>query len=166
MQGVGKRRAVNPKITVPRRLSAVKLAGDPNNPARIPDNATIEELRAEVMKHLERLAPVLDLEALMAPADGIASRDMPRVERSMTLGRHTRYQHDLHSPTLPHHMGRCQTMPPLFLPRVPDCAGANQCQAAQFWAAARRGNLEPSGCGLAWPQQAHRRARPREERER
>ena len=73
---------------MPRRLSAVKLAGDPNNPVRIPDNATIEKQRAEVMKHLERLAPVLDLEALMAPADGIASRDMPQVERSTTLGRH------------------------------------------------------------------------------
>ena len=30
------------------------------------------------MKHLERLAPVLDLKALMAPADGIASRDVPQ----------------------------------------------------------------------------------------
>ena len=29
------------------------------------------------MKHLERLAPVLDLEALMAPADGIANRNVP-----------------------------------------------------------------------------------------
>jgi hypothetical protein len=31
------------------RLSAAKLAGDPNNPARFKD-ASIEELRAEVMK--------------------------------------------------------------------------------------------------------------------
>jgi hypothetical protein len=31
--------------------------------------ASIEELRAEVQKHLKILAPVLDLEALMAPAD-------------------------------------------------------------------------------------------------
>jgi hypothetical protein len=60
------------------RLSAVKLAGDPNNPARIADDASIEELNAEVMKHLERLAPVLDLEALIAPADEIASRDVPQ----------------------------------------------------------------------------------------
>jgi hypothetical protein len=54
-----------------------------HNPVRIADDASIEELRAEVMKHLERLAPVLDLEALMVPADGIANR-----ERPMTLGRH------------------------------------------------------------------------------
>jgi hypothetical protein len=32
------------------RLSAVKLAGDPNNPARFKNGASIEELRAEVMK--------------------------------------------------------------------------------------------------------------------
>jgi len=32
------------------RLSAVKLAGDPNNPARFKNDASIEELRAEVMK--------------------------------------------------------------------------------------------------------------------
>ena len=67
------------------RLSAVKLAGDPNNAARFKDDATLEELRAEVMKHLERLAPVLDLEALMAPADGIAIAIWGRV--TMTLGR-------------------------------------------------------------------------------
>ena len=34
------------------RLSAMKLAGDPNNPVRIRDDATVEELRAEMMKHL------------------------------------------------------------------------------------------------------------------
>ena len=66
----------------------MKLAGDPNNPARIADDASIEELKALVMTHLKRMAPVLGLEALMAPADGIASRDMPQVERSTTLGRH------------------------------------------------------------------------------
>jgi hypothetical protein len=33
------------------RLSAMKLAGDPNNPVRIRDDASIEELRAEMMKH-------------------------------------------------------------------------------------------------------------------
>jgi len=32
------------------RLSAVTLGGDPNNPARFKDDASIEELRAEVMK--------------------------------------------------------------------------------------------------------------------
>ena len=34
------------------RLSAVKLAGDPNNPARFNDDATADELRAEVMRRL------------------------------------------------------------------------------------------------------------------
>jgi hypothetical protein len=51
------------------RLSAVKLAGDPNNPVRIPDNASLDELRELVKLHYERLAPVLDLESLMSPAD-------------------------------------------------------------------------------------------------
>jgi hypothetical protein len=51
------------------RLSAVKLAGDPNKPVRmIKDDATADELRAEVLKHISILADagVLDLEALLA----------------------------------------------------------------------------------------------------
>jgi hypothetical protein len=32
------------------------------------------------MKHLKPLAPVLGLEALMAPADGIANRDLTQDE--------------------------------------------------------------------------------------
>jgi hypothetical protein len=60
------------------RLSAVKLAGDPNNPVRIKEDASLDELRAEVQKHFKILAPVLDLKSLIAPADGIASRDVPR----------------------------------------------------------------------------------------
>jgi hypothetical protein len=51
----------------------VKLAGDPNNPARLKDDVSIEELRELVKLHYERLAPVLDLEALVASADGIAN---------------------------------------------------------------------------------------------
>jgi hypothetical protein len=35
------------------RLSAVKLADAPNNPARFKDDATADELRAEIMRHLE-----------------------------------------------------------------------------------------------------------------
>ena len=35
------------------RLSAVKVAGDPDNPFRFDDNATADELRAEIMKRLE-----------------------------------------------------------------------------------------------------------------
>jgi hypothetical protein len=59
------------------RLSAMKLAGDPNNPFRIPDDATAEELRTEVMRHIARLADagVLDLRALLpAPKGGIANQ--------------------------------------------------------------------------------------------
>src|SRR5262249_10151807 len=36
------------------------------------------ELRAQMQKHFERLAPVLDLEALIAPTDGSADRDVPQ----------------------------------------------------------------------------------------
>ena len=48
------------------RLSAVKVAGDPNNPARFDDNATADELRAELMKRLRILvsAGLIDLKAL------------------------------------------------------------------------------------------------------
>jgi hypothetical protein len=51
------------------RLAAVKLAGEPNNPLRIRDDATADELRAEVMRHIARLtdAGIIDLEALPAP---------------------------------------------------------------------------------------------------
>jgi hypothetical protein len=55
------------------RLSAVKLAGDPNNPVRIHDNASLDELRKLVKMHYGRLAPVLDLKSLTPPADGIAN---------------------------------------------------------------------------------------------
>ena len=54
----------------------MKLAGDPNNPVRIADDASIEELKAVVMKDLERLAPVLDLKALAALSDGVAKREV------------------------------------------------------------------------------------------
>ena len=37
------------------RLSAMKVAGDLKNPARFNDNATADELRAELMKRLEIL---------------------------------------------------------------------------------------------------------------
>ena len=51
------------------KLSATRIAGDPNNPVRIKDDATIEELRAEMMKHLGILIDggLIDLEALPAP---------------------------------------------------------------------------------------------------
>jgi hypothetical protein len=51
------------------RLSAMKLAGDPSNRLLIRDDATADELRAEVMRHIARLsdAGILDLRALPAP---------------------------------------------------------------------------------------------------
>jgi hypothetical protein len=51
------------------RLSAMKLAGDPNHPARFKDDASAEELRAEIMKRISELssAGYLDLEALPPP---------------------------------------------------------------------------------------------------
>ena len=57
------------------RLSAVKLAGDPNNPVRIKDDATADELRAEIMEKLSilREAGVIDLEALPPPKRRIAN---------------------------------------------------------------------------------------------
>jgi hypothetical protein len=58
------------------RLSAVKLAGDPNNPVRIHDNASLDELRELVKLHYDRLAPILDLKSLMPPGDGNANRDV------------------------------------------------------------------------------------------
>jgi hypothetical protein len=53
------------------RLSAMKLAGDPNNMERF-DNATADELREEVMRHIARLsdAGVIDLKALPLPDGG------------------------------------------------------------------------------------------------
>src|SRR5215831_18808211 len=57
------------------RLSAVKLNKNPIAPRA---KASMDELRAEMQRHLEILAPVLDLEALLAPSDGIADRDVPQ----------------------------------------------------------------------------------------
>ena len=66
------------------RLSAVKLAGDPNNPARFKDDATADELRAELMKRVKILvsAGLIDLKALPAPDGGIANQSIPGVDRS------------------------------------------------------------------------------------
>ena len=66
------------------RLSAVKLAGDPNNPARFKDDATADELRAEIIKRLTALseAGVLDLTAVPVPEDGIGNRAVAHGPRS------------------------------------------------------------------------------------
>src|SRR5262249_22718088 len=54
---------------------AVKLNKDPVDPA-LRQEASLEELRVKIQKHWKRLAPVLDLEALVAPGDGIANREV------------------------------------------------------------------------------------------
>jgi sulfur carrier protein ThiS len=46
------------------RLSAVKVMGDPNAQKDFEDGATLEELKAMVEFHLERVAPMLDLEVI------------------------------------------------------------------------------------------------------
>ena len=66
------------------RLSAVKLAGDQNNPLPFRDDATADELRAELMKRLEILtsAGLIDLQALPAPSDGIVKRPKRSVDHA------------------------------------------------------------------------------------
>ncbi len=66
------------------RLSAVKLAGDPNGPVRFKDDATADELRAELMKRLRILvsAGLIDLKALPVPDGGIANQSIPGVDQS------------------------------------------------------------------------------------
>jgi hypothetical protein len=57
------------------RLSAVKLAGEPNNPLRVWDNASAAELHAEIMRDLGVLIEggVIDLEALPVPKRRMAN---------------------------------------------------------------------------------------------
>jgi hypothetical protein len=70
------------------RLSAMKLAGDPNNPARFKDDATADELRAEIMKRLKILvsAGLIDLKALPAPDGGIANQPVAGRDQSRING--------------------------------------------------------------------------------
>jgi hypothetical protein len=57
------------------RLSATKVLGKPLNPLHFKDDATADELRAEIMRQLAVLrdAGLIDLEALPAPKQGIAN---------------------------------------------------------------------------------------------
>jgi len=57
------------------RLAAIKLDKDllPRGQEK-----SLEQLRGEMIKHFKRLAPVLDLEAIMEPSDGIANRVVPQ----------------------------------------------------------------------------------------
>jgi hypothetical protein len=59
------------------RLAAIKLDKDPVM-GGLHENASLAELEAEMKKHWLRLAPVLDLEALIAPSDGVANREVPQ----------------------------------------------------------------------------------------
>ena len=73
------------------RLSAVKLAGDPNNPAPFKDDASADELREAIIQDLGRLvsAGVIDLKALPGPDGAIANRPIPgvRTDRDCTSSR-------------------------------------------------------------------------------
>ena len=66
------------------RLSAVKPPGDPNNPVRFKDDATADELRAEMMRRIAELseAGIIDLQALPVPNGGIGNRSPCRVDLS------------------------------------------------------------------------------------
>jgi hypothetical protein len=66
-------------LTASSRLTAVKIAGDPNSPLRFRDDATADELRAEIMKRIATLqdAGLIDLQALPAP-DGETVRQVRR----------------------------------------------------------------------------------------
>src|SRR5262249_47125089 len=59
------------------RLAAVKV--DAKDLAPRNEQKSLEDLRAQMQKHFERLAPVLDLEAIMVssePSDGVANREL------------------------------------------------------------------------------------------
>ena len=62
----------------------MKLAGDPNNPTRFKDDATADELRAELTKRLRILvsAGLIDLKALPVPDGGIANQPILGVDQS------------------------------------------------------------------------------------
>ena len=54
----------------------------PNNPLRVKDDATADELRAKVMRHIARLsdAGVIDLTALPMPDGGTANRSVGAID--------------------------------------------------------------------------------------
>ena len=56
------------------RLAAIKVDAKDLKPRD--GQKSLEQLRAQMQKHWERLAPVLDLEALIARSDGIANREV------------------------------------------------------------------------------------------
>ena len=62
----------------------MKLVGDPNNPLRIRDDASVDELREEIMRRIGILvsAGLIDLKALPVPDGGIANQPIPGVDHS------------------------------------------------------------------------------------
>ena len=59
------------------RLAAIKV--DAKDLAPRNEQKSLEDLRAQMQKHFERLAPVLDLEAIMVssePSDGVGNREL------------------------------------------------------------------------------------------
>src|SRR6516165_9828289 len=67
------------------KLAAIKLDKDPLPPG-LRQDASLEELEAEMKKHWERLAPVLDLEALIRRLTGVPIGRCRRVARQVTRG--------------------------------------------------------------------------------
>ena len=59
---------VDPRPYRHARLSPMKLAGDPNSPVRFKDDATADELRAELMKRLRILVSAGLIDLSFAPA--------------------------------------------------------------------------------------------------
>jgi hypothetical protein len=70
------------------RLAAIKLDKDPVM-GELNENSSLAELEAEMQKHWLRLAPILDLEALVAPPDGVANREVPQGTGNGAGGRMT-----------------------------------------------------------------------------
>jgi hypothetical protein len=69
----------------------MKLAGDPNKPVRIKDDAALEELRAKMMKHLGILIEggLIDLEALPAEKRRTANTILIEGARSASVAART-----------------------------------------------------------------------------
>jgi hypothetical protein len=67
------------------RLSAVKLAGDPNNAVPFKDDVSLDALRDEIVRDLGRLVStgVIDLKALPLPDGGIGNRPIPGGDQSV-----------------------------------------------------------------------------------
>lgn len=55
------------------KLATVAVGVDANNPLRLRDDITLEEIRRDIAIELEKLGPILDLEAIRDP-QGIESR--------------------------------------------------------------------------------------------